>query len=386
MIKRRLLIEKIQKALARSRVVGLIGPRQCGKTTLAREFVKEISPNYFDLEDPESLARLHEPMIALRNLKGLVVIDEVQRKPDLFRALRVLADRKPLLERFLILGSASPELLKQSSESLAGRIEILPMGGFSLKEIGIKHQERHWLRGSFPLSYLALSDQDSFTWRKSFLQTFLERDIPQFGVRIPAIALFRFWTMLAHYHGQIWNAAEPARSLGISESSVRRYLDLLTDVFMIRQLRPWHANLKKRQVKAPKIYLRDSGILHYLLGIKSTRDLLVHPKLGASWEGYVLEEAIRAVDPDDVYFWATHNGAEIDLIFQKNGKMYGIECKRQDAPTLTASMKIALSELELERIAVIYPGTRYYELAKRIHVVPFTAMVDGFAGIFPKPA
>lgn len=386
MIKRTLLIGKIRRALARSRVVGLIGPRQCGKTTLARELIKNSSPNYFDLEDPESLARLEEPMIALRDLKGLVVIDEVQRRPDLFRILRVLADRKPLPARFLILGSASPELLKQSSESLAGRIEILEMAGFSLEEIGVKHQERHWLRGSFPLSYLASSDKDSFAWRKSFLQTFLERDIPQFGVRVPTIALFRFWTMLAHYHGQIWNAAEPARSLGISESSVWRYLDLLTDVFMVRQLKPWHANLKKRQVRAPKIYLRDSGILHHLLGIKSARDLLGHPKSGASWEGYVLEEAIRAIEPDDVYFWATHNGAEIDLVFLKNGKMYGIECKRQDAPTLTPSMKIALSDLGLERITVVYPGARRYEISKRISVVPFKTVVDDFTGIFPKLA
>jgi len=379
-----LLIEKIQNALNRSRVVGLIGPRQCGKTTLARELVKYSSSNYFDLEDPESLARLHEPMTALRDLRGPIVIDEVQRKPDLFLILRVLADRKPLPARFLILGSASPELLQQSSESLAGRIEILAMAGFSLEEIGVKHQERHWLRGSFPLSYLASSDQDSFTWRKNFLQTFLERDIPQLGVRVPALALFRFWTMLAHYHGQIWNAAEPARSLGISESSVRRYLDLLTDVFMVRQLKPWHANLKKRQVKAPKIYLRDSGILHHLLGIKSTRDLLGHPKSGASWEGYVLEEVIRAIEPDDVYFWATHNGAEIDLVFMRNGKMYGIECKHQDAPILTPSMKIALSDLGLERITVIYPGKRRYELARRVSVVPFEAVVKGFTGIFQK--
>jgi uncharacterized protein len=386
MIKRTLLMGKIQKALGRSRVVGLIGSRQCGKTTLARELVKDSSPNYFDLEDPESLVRLHEPMTALRDLKGLIVIDEVQRRPDLFQVLRVLSDRRPLQAHFLILGSASPELLQQSSESLAGRIEIVPMAGFSIEEIGIKNQERHWLRGSFPLSYLASSDQNSFTWRKSFLQTFLERDIPQFGFRVPALALFRFWTMLAHYHGQIWNAAEPARSLGISESSVRRYLDLLTDVFMVRQLKPWHANLKKRQVKAPKIYLRDTGILHHLLGIKSARDLLSHPKSGASWEGYVLEEAIRAIEPDDVYFWATHNGAEIDLVFLKNGKMYGIECKRQDAPTLTPSMKIALSDLKLERIAVIYPGRRNYELASRISVVPFQAAIDGFTGIFPKLA
>lgn len=384
MIKRALLIKKIQKALGRSRIVGLIGPRQCGKTTLAQELVKNNSPNYFDLEDPESLARLQEPMTSLRDLKGLVVIDEVQRRPDLFQILRVLADRRPLPARFLILGSASPELLRQSSESLAGRIEVVPMSGFSVEEIGIKNQDRHWLRGSFPLSYLASSDQNSFTWRRSFVQTFLEREIPQFGFRVPATALLRFWTMLAHYHGQIWNAAEPARSLGISESSVRRYLDLLTDVFMVRQLRPWHANLKKRQVKAPKIYLRDSGILHYLLGIKSTRDLLSHPKSGASWEGHALEEMIRVVEPDEVYFWATHNGAEIDLMFLKNGKTYGVECKRQDAPVLTPSMKIALSDLKLERIAVIYPGKRHYELTERIHVVPFEAVVGGFAEIFSK--
>ncbi|MFH1858237.1 MAG: ATP-binding protein, partial [Candidatus Omnitrophota bacterium] len=382
MVKRALLIEKLQKALGRSRIVGLIGPRQCGKTTLAQELVKNNSPNYFDLEDPESLARLKEPMTALRDLKGLIVIDEVQRRPDLFQILRVLADRRPLPARFLILGSASPELLRQSSESLAGRIEVVPMGGFSAEEIGIKNRERHWLRGSFPLSYLAASDQNSFTWRKSFVQTFLERDIPQFGFRIPAIALLRFWTMLAHYHGQIWNAAEPARSLGISESSVRRHLDLLTDVFMVKQLRPWHANLKKRQVKAPKIYLRDSGILHYLLGLRSTHDLLSHPKSGASWEGYVLEEVIRAIEPDEVYFWATHNGAEIDLVLLKYGKRYGVECKRQDAPVLTPSMKIALSDLKLERIAVIYPGKRHYELAKHITVVPFEAVLGGPAEIF----
>jgi predicted AAA+ superfamily ATPase len=319
----------------------------------------------------------------MRDLKGLVIIDEVQRKPDIFRILRVLADRKPLPARFLILGSASPELLQQSSESLAGRIEILQMTGFSIEEIGIKHQYRHWLCGSFPLSYLASSYQDSFVWRKNFMQTFLERDIAQFGIRVPAAALFRFWTMVSHYHGQIWNAAEPARSLGISESSVRRYLDLLTDVFMVRQLKPWHANLKKRQVKAPKIYVRDSGILHYLLNIKSSHELLGHPKSGASWEGYVLEEIIRSVEQDDVYFWATHNGAEIDLVFLKNGRMYGVECKRQDAPDLTPSMKIALSDLGLERVAVVYPGKQRYELTKRISVVPFESIVDGFKGIFP---
>ena len=378
MLKRTHLLSKIKTALKRSRVVVLLGPRQCGKTTMARELVDAASPSYFDLEDPVSLARLDESMTALQSLKGLVVIDEVQRRPDLFPILRVLSDRNPLPARFLILGSASPALLKQSSESLAGRAEMISMSGFGLEELGPEAQARHWLRGGFPLSYLARSDADSVAWRKNFIQTFLERDLPQLGVRIPATTLLRFWTMVAHYHGQLWNAAEPARSLGMGETSVRRYLDLLTDVFMIRQLPPWFANTTKRQIKAPKVYFRDSGLLHYLLGIRSEKDLLSHPKSGASWEGYVIEEVLRVVEPEEFYFWGTHGGAEIDLVLRKNGKMVGVECKRVDAPRLTPSIRAALSDLGLERITVIYPGKRKYALTERVEVVPLSVVVkDG---------
>jgi hypothetical protein len=339
--------------------------------------------NYFDLEDPASLSRLDEPMSALRELDGLVVIDEVQRRPDLFPILRVLADRRPLPARFLVLGSASSGFLRQASESLAGRIETISMGGFSLAELGAGMQSRHWLRGGFPPSYLARSEADSLAWRKSFIQAFLERDLPQWGIIAPALSLLRFWTMLAHYHGQVWNAADPARSLGVSEPTARRYLDILSGVFMIRQLQPWHANLKKRQVKAPKVYFRDTGLLHQLLGIRLPKDLLTHPKCGASWEGYVIEEAIRAVDPDEAFFWATHNGAEIDLLLRKNGRLLGVECKRADAPKLTPSMRIALADLKLERIAVVFPGQRRYSLADRVNAVPLQDLTKGIPGLFP---
>lgn len=360
----------LETALSRSRITLLIGPRQCGKTTLARHFVSDNSTNYFDLEDPVSLARLEEPMTALGSLTGLVVIDEVQRRPELFPLLRVLADRQPLPARFLILGSAAPELLRQSSESLAGRMEIISMSGFSLIEAGIEQHSRHWLRGGFPCSFLAESDNDSFAWLRSFTLTLVERDIPQLGIGVPAAMLIRFWTMLAHCHGQIWNAAPPARSLGVSEPTVRRYLDLLEGVFMVRQLQPWHANLKKRQVKSPKVYFRDTGVLHHLLGIRSERELLNHPACGASWEGYAIEEAIRVVAPDESYFWATHNGAELDLLLVKDGRRIGIEFKRSDAPRLTPSMRTSRADLELDRLMVIYPGTRRYSLAEGVEVLP----------------
>jgi predicted AAA+ superfamily ATPase len=365
---------RLETALSRSRITLMIGPRQCGKTTIARQFVPSDSANYFDLEDPVSLARLEEPMTALAPLTGLVVIDEIQRRPELFPVLRVLADRQTLPARFLILGSAAPELLRQSSESLAGRMEIVAMSGFSLAEVGSEQQSRHWLRGGFPCSYLAASDNDSFAWLKSFTLTLVERDIPQLGIGVPAAMLIRFWTMLAHCHGQIWNAAPPARSLGISEPTVRRYLDLLEGVFMVRQLQPWHANLKKRQVKSPKVYFRDSGVLHNLLGIRGDRELLNHPACGASWEGYAIEEAIRVVSPDESYFWATHNGAELDLLLVKNGFRIGIECKRSDAPRLTPSMRTSLTDLELDRMVVIYPGTRRYSLAEGVEVLPLVEL------------
>ena len=377
MIQRHSWLNNIRTALDSSRIVTLIGPRQCGKTTLAREFLPEDSVNYFDLEDPVSLARLDEPMTALASLKGLVVIDEVQRRPDLFPVLRVMVDRKDYKGKFLILGSASGDLLRQSSETLAGRMETLTLSGFNLDELGCESMALHWLRGGFPLSFLAATETDSMVWRKGFIQALLERDLPQWGVRTSSTALWRFWTMLAHYHGQTWNAAEPARAMGVSESTTRRYLDLLSDAFMVRQLQPWHANLRKRQVKSPKIYIRDSGLLHQLLGLGSERDLMTHPKLGASWEGYVIEEVLHAVRPDEVFFWATHQGAEIDLVLRVNGKMLGVECKRTDAPRMTPSIRIALEDLKLEAIAVVYPGSKRFSIAPGVEAVPLSDVVKG---------
>lgn len=376
MIQRDKALKNIQKALKRSPVVALIGPRQCGKTTIARQIVPSDSINYFDLEDPASLARLSEPMTALSMLRGVVIIDEVQRRPDLFPVLRVLADRKPLMTRFLVLGSAAPSLLRQSSESLAGRLEIIQFTGFNLAEVGTKALNKHWLRGGFPRAFLSRSDSDSLLWRRQFIQTFLERDVPQLGFSIPAPALLRFWTMLAHYHGNVWNSAEPARSLGVSEPTVRRYLDLLTELFMVLQLQPWHENIGKRQVKAPKIYIRDSGLLHQLLGIRSEKEVLAHPKCGASWEGYAVEEVIKVVHPDEVYFWATHQGAELDLMMIKDGRRLGVEIKRMDAPKLTPSMRIALQDLKLEHLTVLYPGSKKYSLSEQVTVIPFADIAE----------
>jgi predicted AAA+ superfamily ATPase len=376
MIARMTDIVLVRAVLRRSRVVALLGPRQCGKTTLAREFVSPDSLNYFDLEDPQSLARLTEPSIALRPLKKLVVIDEVQRRPDLFPLLRVLADRRPLPARFLILGSASPDLLRQSSETLAGRIETVPLEGFRLSDLGAAAQGRHWLRGGFPLAYTARTDPDSLSWRRQFLHTFLERDLPQLGITIPAIALRRFCNMVAHYHGQTWSGSEMARALSVSEPTVRRYLDLMADVYMLRQLPPWFENLGKRQVRAPKVYVRDSGLLHALLGIANQRDLENHPKVGASWEGYAVEEVLKSVRPAEAYYWATHNGAELDLLLFKDGRRIGVECKRADAPVLTPSMRIALADLKLDRLCVLYPGDKTYSLAKKVEVIPLAKFVN----------
>jgi len=374
MIERPEVLNEIRRALKRNQVVALVGPRQSGKITLACQLVPTESLNYFDLENPASLARLDEPMTALAGLRGVVVIDEVQRRPDLFPVLRVLADRTPLPARFLVLGSASPDLLRQSSESLAGRLETIILAGFSLVEVGVAAQARHWVRGGFPRAFLARSPVECFAWRKEFIRTFLERDLPQLGVTIPAPALLRFWTMLAHMHGQVWNAAEPARSLGVGEPTVRRYLDLLTGLFLVRQLPPWHENLGKRQVKAPKVYFRDSGMLHQLLGIRSEKELLAHPKCGTSWEGYALEETLKAVRPDEAYFWATYQGAELDLFLFKNGRRLGVEFKRMDAPTLTPSMRIALKDLRLEGLVVLHPGTASYPLGERVRVMPLAAL------------
>jgi len=354
--------------------VTLVGPRQCGKTTLARELVDPDSVNYFDLEDPASLARLSEPMTALSPLRGLVVIDEVQRRPDLFPILRVLVDRKDDPARFLVLGSASGDLLRQTSESLAGRMERATIAGLSLAELGPETVERLWLRGGFPRSYLASREEDSVAWRHHFIQTLLERDFPQWGVRVPAQALRRFWTMLAHFHGQTWNAAEPARALGVGESTTRRHLDLLTDALMVRQLQPFHANLRKRQVKAPKVYVRDSGLLHQLLGIDSAKALLTHPKVGASWEGFAIEQVLRKEPHDEAFFWATHQGAEIDLILRRSDRLLGVECKRTDAPRPTPSIRMALKDLGLKQVVVLYPGTRRFPLVEGAEAVPLLAL------------
>lgn len=376
MLSRQSIQSRIRNALKRSRVVALVGPRQSGKTTLARAIVKADAVNYFDLEDPTALARLAEPMMALSSLKGVVVIDEIQRRPELFPVLRVLADRQPLPARFLVLGSASPALLQQSSESLAGRLEVIDVAGLALSEIGAAHSEKHWRRGGFPRSYLARSETDSLAWRQEFIRTIVERDLPQLGSAVAPAAMRRFWSMLAHYHGQIWSASDPARSLGISEPTVRRYLDLLTGAYLARQLPPWHENLGKRQVKAPKAYVRDCGLLHALLGITSPKALLEHPKCGASWEGYVIEEVLKALEARDAFFWATHQGAELDLLLFHGGKRIGIEIKRADAPVITKSMQIALTDLKLDRLLVLYPGEKAYTLSERVDVLPVAAVAD----------
>lgn len=384
MIQRRRRTAELRAALKRARVTALVGPRQAGKTTLARAIVPAGSAAYFDLEDPRALARLAEPMTALAPLRGLVVIDEIQRRPDLFPILRVLADRRPLPARFLILGSASPELLKQSSETLAGRLELVTLTGLALDEVGPAALERRWRRGGYPPAYLARTEQASQVWRQQLVQTFLERDLPRLGIAVPAPTMQRFWTMLAHYHGGVWNAAEVARSLGVTEPTARRYLDLLSGLFMVRQLQPWHANLGKRQVKAPKVYVRDSGLLHTLLGLTQQRDLLSHPKAGASWEGFAIEETIERVRPDAAHFWGTHTGAELDLLLLKGGRRYGVEVKFQDAPRATPSMRIALVDLRLHHLTVLYPGDQRYALDRHITVVPLAHLATDPGAVIPR--
>jgi hypothetical protein len=329
---------------------------------------------YFDLENPVDVRRLSAPMTTLEKLSGLVIVDEVQRRPDLFELLRVLVDRPNNAARFLLLGSASPRLVRGVSESLAGRIRFVDLTGFDLRETGPESQSTLWVRGGFPRSFLARDDVASMSWRDSFVRTFLERDIPQLGITIPAETLRRFWTMIAHYHGQVWNAADVARSLGASENTARKHLDILAGAFMVRVLAPWFENTGKRQVRSPKIYLRDSGILHALLQIETLADLQAHPKLGASWEGFALEQVLGMVGARDAYFWATHGGAELDLLLILRGKRYGFEFKYADAPTKSKSMLVALEDLGLERLWVVYPGAREYALHEAISVVPLASI------------
>jgi predicted AAA+ superfamily ATPase len=382
MLDRTDLVLSVRTALGRSRAVVLSGPRQSGKSTLAQLFLAHDSPNYFDLENPLHEQRLAAPENTLSRLRGLVVIDEVQRRPGLFPLLRVLIDRSNAPGQYLLLGSASPVLLRQAGESLLGRVETLEVCGFNLQEVwgeaGQPHNEvatRLWLRGGFPRSYLAGSDLDSMAWRASAIASHVEVDLPQFGVNIAAPAMLRFWRMLAHYHGQTWTASDPARSLGVSEPTVRRYLDTLTQTLMVRQLQPWHENLGKRQVKSPKIYFRDTGLLHALMGVGTLPELLVHPKCGASWEGFALEQVLRLAKPDEAYFWATHQGAELDLLMLKGGQRVGVEFKRADAPAVTASMRIAMHDLKLDALYVVYPGEHRFTMADGIEAVPLWALL-----------
>lgn len=374
MIQRPHAADRITKTFTIHNIACLLGPRQCGKTTLARIFAELEPCTYFDLEDPVAIQRLSAPMRALEDLSGLVIIDEVQRRPDLFELLRVLVDRPNNPARFLLLGSASLDLVKGVSESLAGRIGFIDLSGFNLSEVGSDKSNLLWNRGGFPRSFLAADESSSIAWREDFIRTFLERDIPQLGISIPAETLRRFWTMIAHYHGQVWNAAQFARSLGTSEVTVRRYLDILGGSYMVRILPPWFENIRKRQVKAPKIYIRDTGILHALLQLHSLEDLWSHPKLAASWEGFVLEQVISMMETRDAYFWATHAGAELDLMISIRGKHHGFEFKYTDAPGTSRSMHSAIHDLSLEHLWVIYPGHQEYTLTDSISVIPLHSL------------
>ena len=379
MIDRPREIKTLRGLISRNPVVGIIGARQVGKTTLARSFVAQMRglAHYFDLENPEDEARLGDPMLALKGLKGIVVIDEIQRIPGLFPVLRVLVDRPRPAARFLVLGSASPELLRQGSETLAGRIIYHELKSLALDEVGVIHQARLWLRGGFPRAYLARTTAASDEWRRGFIRTFLERDLPQLGINIRATTLRRFWTMLAHYHGQIWNSSEFARSFGVADTTVRNYLDTLTSALVVTQLQPWHENISKRQIKSPKIYLTDSGILHALLNITRMRDLENHPKLGASWEGFVINQVIRQLGArsEECYFWGTHAGSELDLIIVSGRWRLGFEVKRSSSPRLTPSMRNALKDLKLRSLDVIHAGEQTFGLAERIRAVAFSRLL-----------
>lgn len=353
-------------------VTAILGPRQSGKTTLAHEFAAD---HFFDLENPRDAAMLAEPQLALEPLSGLIVIDEIQRAPELFPLLRYLVDTHRN-QRYLILGSASRDLIRQSSESLAGRVAYYELGGFRLRDVGTEHWRDLWLRGGLPPAYTAATEEASHLWREQYIATFLERDIPQLGISIPAATLRRFWTMLCHYHGQLLNHSELARTFGVSDMTVRRYLDILEGTFMVRLLQPWHVNIGKRLVKRPKLYLRDSGLLHTLLAIRSLRDLAAHNKLGASWEGFALEVAARAIGkrPEELVFWATHSGAEVDLFWQEHGRNWAVEIKYADAPRLTPSMASAVKDLELAHLWVLYPGDRAYPLASAVSSLPLAGL------------
>ena len=380
MIERSRHLERLRDLLSQFPVVGLIGARQVGKTTLAMALADSFQGEVtrFDLENPRHVSRLEDPLFALESLSGLVVLDEIQLRPELFPVLRVLADRPGPPARFLVLGSASPELLRQSSESLAGRIAYHELGGLSLEEVGAEHLEALWLRGGFPLSYLAGSEPRSDRWRQQFIRTYLERDLSELGIQLAPTTMRRFWAMLAHYHGEIWNGSELARAFGVSHKTVKGYLDILSSTFMAKRLEPWHENLAKRQVKAPKIYLADSGILHTLLGLVTREDLLDHPKVGASWEGFAIGEVVAHLEarPEECFFWKLHSGAELDLLIRRGTLRRGFELKLTSSPRVTPSMRSALESLDLEELTVIHAGTESYPLAPRIRAVALSRLQE----------
>ena len=380
MLKRPRQLSRLKSLLKSNPVVAILGARQVGKTTLAHELREQWKQpcHVFDLENTGDLGRLADPLLTLEPLKGLVVLDEAQRMPELFPQLRVLADRRPIRTRFLVLGSASPNMLRQGNEPLAGRIAYYSLDGLSLEEVGAKHHEKLWIRGGFPRSFLAKTNLESEKWRDDFVTTFLERDLPQLGIRVSATTLRRFWTMLAHFHGQVWNASQFSRNFGVNHTTIRHYLDILTSGFVIRQLQPWHENVSKRQVKAPKVYLTDSGVLHSLLGLASKADVEAHPKLGASWEGFVISQVVNRLNvrPHDCYFWATHAGAELDLLVVRGRKRWGFEVKRTSAPTITPSMRTALADLKLQKLFVVHAGEHSFDMAKSIRAIALSHLLD----------
>lgn len=377
MLERSVRMTEVRTALERAPVVALLGARQCGKTTLARALAAE-NGHWFDLEsnaDRQSLAAA--PERTLSALRGLVVLDEAQTMPELMPVLRVLADRPQIPARFLLLGSASPDLIRGTSESLAGRVGFVYLTGFDVMEAGADVVQRLWHRGGFPRSFLAADDLASYAWRQDFIETFLSRDAARFGITLPPEGLRRFWTMLAHLHGGILNVAELARAVSVDQKTANRYVDILTGAFLVRRLPPWFENTGKRIVKAPKVYLRDTGLLHALLGLRNGSEVLSHPRFGASWEGFALEQVIRFVDAErDAYFWATHGGAELDLLINRGGRRYGFEFKYCDAPGTTKSMRVALHDLRLDRLFVVYPGQRRFDLDERITALPLAEVAQ----------
>lgn len=368
--------DRIVKALGRSKVTAILGPRQCGKTTLAKVIAEEYSAHFLDLESPADQAKLQNPELYLIRLTGLIIIDEIQQMPELFQVLRVLADKSSDNGRFLILGSASPDVIKNTSETLAGRVEFVDLRGFDISETGSDAINELWLRGGFPLSFLSRNEEDSIAWREGFVRTFLQRDIPQLGINIPAQTMRRFWTMLAHSHGQILNSSRLAGSMGMSDKTIRSYVDILEGTYMLRSLQPWYENVKKRQVKSPKIYLNDTGLLHHLLGIKNMDELLGHPAAGSSWESFVIEQILRVEPLLSPFFWSAYSGAEVDLFIVLGGERTGVEIKFTESPKTTKSMHSAVNELQLKKLYVIYPGSERFPLNSKIEACPLPDFLE----------